>query len=219
MSRQAAATDLLRTLHDMGAAQLSPGASGNISVRVEGGMLISASGAVAATASNDDLAFVPTHCRSLEHWPDDQPRPSSEWRMHQALYSSHPEAMAVVHCHSLHATALACQRRRIPPFHYMVSIAGGDDIPCADYALFGSEELSQIVCKTLQQRRACLMANHGQICIGDSPATALALAREVESLAACYLTSLQSGEPVLLTPQEMDDVYQAFSHYGQRLKD
>ena len=91
MSRQAAATDLLRTLHDMGAAQLSPGASGNISVRVEGGMLISASGAVAATASNDDLAFVPTHCRSLEHWPDDQPRPSSEWRMHQALYSSHPD--------------------------------------------------------------------------------------------------------------------------------
>ena len=219
MSQQAATAELLRALHDMGAAQLSPGASGNISVRVEGGMLVSASGAVAANASSRDIAFVPESCHSLESWPDDQPRPSSEWRMHQALYNSHPDAMAVVHCHSLHATALACQRRRIPPFHYMVSIAGGDDIPCADYALFGSEELSQVVCNTLQHRRACLMANHGQICIGDSAATALALAREVESLAACYLASLQNGDPVLLTPQEMNAVYEAFSHYGQRLKD
>ena len=219
MSVRAASAQLLRALHNMGAAQLSPGASGNISVRVDDGMLISASGAVAASASIADIAFVPADCLSLDPWPDGQPRPSSEWRMHQALYASHPDAGAVVHCHSLHATALACQRRGIPPFHYMVSIAGGDDIPCADYALFGSEQLSQIVCHTLQHRRACLMANHGQICIGDTADTALALAKEVESLAACYLASQQHCEPVLLSRQEMDAVRNAFSHYGQRLKD
>lgn len=209
---------LLEALHNMGAAQLSPGASGNISVRVEGGMLISASGCVAARASEQDLCFVGQDLNSLADWPDDRARPSSEWRMHQALYARHPRAQAVVHCHSANATALACQRRAIPPFHYMVSIAGGNDIPCTDYALFGSDELSAAVCKALEDRQACLMANHGQICIADSPTKALALAREVEALAATYILSCQCGEPSLLSDLEMAAVHQAFANYGQRLR-
>ncbi len=209
---------LLDALHAMGAAQLSPGASGNISVRVDGGMLISASGAVAQRATGCDVVYVADTLKNLDNWPADQPRPSSEWRMHQALYASHPRANAVVHCHSLNATALACQRRAIPAFHYMVSVAGGDDIPCTDYALFGSEALSEHVCLALENRQACLMANHGQICIGDTAEAALALAQEVEALAACYLLSCQNGEPTLLSAAEMKQVQQAFSHYGQRLK-
>lgn len=213
-----ARTELLNALHAMAAAKLSPGASGNISVRVEQGMLISASGITAGSATLDDIAFVPADCQSLDAWPDTQARPSSEWRMHQALYASHPEANAVVHCHSLHATAIACQRRRIPAFHYMVCIAGGDDIPCADYAVFGSDALSRNVSHALRNRSACLMANHGQLCIGDSASRALALAIEVEALAACYSASQQHGEPTLLTEAEMLEVKHAFSHYGQRLK-
>ena len=209
---------LLDALHEMGAARLSPGASGNISVRAPGGMIISASGAVAANATDNDIVFVPLQTSSLDDWLEDQPRPSSEWQMHQALYGSHPHINAVVHCHSTHATALACMRRRIPAFHYMVSVAGGDDIPCSDYALFGSEALSKTVCQTLSNRQACLMANHGQICIAENAERALALANEVEALAASYLLCLQSGEPVLLSNEEMADVVTAFSHYGQRLK-
>lgn len=209
---------LLDALHRMGREQLSPGASGNISVRVDGGMLISASGAVASSATDSDLCFVDQQLNSLDDWPDEYARPSSEWRMHQALYASHPQAHAVVHCHSPNATALACQRRAIPAFHYMVSIAGGNDIPCADYALFGSDELSAAVCKALEDRQACLMANHGQICIADSAAAALALATEVEALAATYLLSCQHGEPVLLSDLEMAAVHRAFSGYGQRLR-
>lgn len=209
---------LLDALHEMGAAGLSPGASGNISVRVDDGMIISASGAVAGKATDNDIVFVAEQTTSLVDWPDDQPRPSSEWQMHQALYRSHPHINAVVHCHSTHATALACMRRPIPAFHYMVSVAGGDDIPCCDYALFGSEALSTAVCQTLAHRHACLMANHGQICIADDATRALALAKEVEALAASYLLCLQSGEPVLLSDQQMAEVTNAFSHYGQRLK-
>lgn len=214
---QAKRRALLDALHNMGAEQLSPGASGNISIRVAGGMLISASGCVAAKASDKDLCFVDQGLNSLDNWPGEQARPSSEWRMHQALYAQHPRAQAVVHCHSPSATALACQRRAIPAFHYMVSIAGGNDIPCTDYALFGSDALSDTVCQALQNRHACLMANHGQICLADSPAKALALAREVEALATTYLLSCQLGEPIILSDEEMADVHKAFTHYGQRL--
>jgi len=201
---------LVAALHGMAAAGLSPGASGNASLRGDGGMWISASGLVAANATPEDLVWVDDR----GHWQGGI-KPSSEWQMHQAIYRDHPQAAAVLHCHSRHATALSCQRRGIPPYHYMVAAAGSDHIPCADYALFGTEALAENVAKAMHQSKACLIANHGQITFADSPRQALELAEVVEELAAGFLLSHLCGSPTLLTNDDMQLVLKQFNHYGQ----
>jgi len=143
-------------------------------------------------------------------------KPSSEWRFHRDIYAAFPEAGAIVHAHSPFAVALACLRRDIPPFHYMVAMAGGSDIRCARYATFGSQALSDAVLEALGDRRACLMANHGLVAWGRSLAGALALAVEVEALCGQYLRCLQVGEPVLLSDAEMAEVIEKFKDYGNK---
>jgi L-fuculose-phosphate aldolase len=146
---------------------------------------------------------------------DPHARPSSEWRFHRDIYAAFPHAEAVVHAHSPFAVALACLRRDIPPFHYMVAMAGGMDIRCAAYATFGTQALSDAVCIALQDRRACLMANHGLLAWGRSLAGALALANEVEALCGQYLRACQVGEPVLLSTADMQEVLEKFKDYGR----
>ena len=141
--------------------------------------------------------------------------PSSEWRFHRDILAVRPEVDAVIHTHSTYATALACLRQEIPSFHYMVAMAGGKDIRCAPYALFGSQALSDGALTALQDRRACLLANHGVIAVGADLARALSLAVEVESLAEQYMLALSAGTPVLLNDDEMSIVMERFKTYGQ----
>jgi L-fuculose-phosphate aldolase len=133
-------------------------------------------------------------------------KPSSEWRFHRDILMARPEFGAVVHAHPIHATALAVHGRGIGPFHYMVALAGGRDIRCAGYATFGTQELSDLVIAALADRKACLMAHHGLIACGPDLDTALALAVEVETLAAQYLAALQLGEPPELTDAQIGEV-------------
>jgi L-fuculose-phosphate aldolase len=142
--------------------------------------------------------------------------PSSEWRFHLAIYAARPEAGAVVHSHSPHATALACLGRPMPAFHYEVAFAGGRDIRCAPYATFGTKALSDSVVEALAERRACLVANHGVVCLGENLGRALALAQSVEQLARIYLLALSVGEPRILSDEEMDVVLRKFENYGPR---
>jgi L-fuculose-phosphate aldolase len=142
-------------------------------------------------------------------------KPSSEWRFHVDILSARPEVHAVVHTHSTYATTLACMRLPIPPLHYMIALAGGDDIRCADYALFGSQALSDQVLEALQERKACLLANHGVIALGDNLDQALAIAFEVEHLAELYVRCLQLGQPSLLNSGQMQAVHEKFAGYGQ----
>jgi L-fuculose-phosphate aldolase len=144
-----------------------------------------------------------------------QRQPSSEWRFHRDIYAAHPNANAIVHTHSPCATALACQGLAIPAFHYMVARFGGSDVRCADYATFGSQELSDAVVRALDQRRGCLMAHHGMVVYGENLKQALALAIELETLAEQYWRVLQLGEPRLLDSDEMERVLEKFAHYGQ----
>ena len=141
--------------------------------------------------------------------------PSSEWRFHRDIYAARADAHAIVHTHAPFATSLACLHRGIPPFHYMVAVAGGTDIRCAPYATFGTQALSDHAVAALAGRRACLLANHGMIAVGASLERALALAVEVETLAEMYWRALQIGEPVLLPDAEMDVVLEKFATYGQ----
>jgi L-fuculose-phosphate aldolase len=190
---------------------LNPGSSGNVSVRLSGGFLVTPSGLPNDTLQAGQMIAVDMQGRSSGSL-----KPSSEWRIHRDIYCARPEVHAVVHAHSPYAVSLACLRRDIPPFHYMIAAAGGKDIRCAGYATFGTQALSDNVLAALQERRACLMANHGLVAVGASLDAALSLAMEVEELCAQYWRASLMGEPVLLDDAEMDEVLERFRHYGQR---
>ncbi|MCZ7598934.1 MAG: class II aldolase/adducin family protein [Gammaproteobacteria bacterium] len=141
--------------------------------------------------------------------------PSSEWRMHTDIYRYCPDAGAVVHAHPPNATALACTGRGIPAFHYMVAVAGGSDIRCAPYATFGTADLSRNMMTAMEDRRACLLANHGMICYGTDLAAALAPAVEVEALARQYVIALGPGDVGILDETQMAEVLERFKTYGR----
>jgi len=191
---------------------LNQGSSGNLSLRSREGYLITPSGQNMAALTGDDMVAMAMEGSVF----DDSGRPSSEWRFHRDIYAAFSEAEAVVHAHSPFAVALACLRRDIPAFHYMVAMAGGSDIRCAAYATFGTQALSDAVLMALQGRRACLMANHGLLAWGRSLPAALALANEVEALCGQYLRACQVGQPVLLSEAEMLEVLEKFKGYGSQ---
>ena len=193
------------------AAGLNQGTSGNVSARSRSGFLITPSGRDMTGLGAADVVPV-----AMDGAAPEGLKPSSEWRFHRDIYAAFPEADAIVHAHSSFAVALACLRRDIPPFHYMVAMAGGADIRCAPYATFGTQALSDAVLEALKDRRACLMANHGLVAWGRDLEGALALALEVEALCGQYLRCLQVGEPVLLNDAQMAEVLEKFKDYGRR---
>ena len=191
-------------------AGLNQGTSGNVSARSPEGFLITPSGRDMTGLGTADVVPV-----AMDGAAPEGLKPSSEWRFHRDIYAAFPEADAIVHAHSPFAVALACLRRDIPPFHYMVAMAGGPDIRCAPYATFGTQALSDAVLEALKDRRACLMANHGLVAWGRDLEGALALALEVEALCGQYLRCLQVGEPVLLNDAQMAEVLVKFKDYGK----
>lgn len=195
--------------HKSVASGLNQGTSGNVSARSPNGLLITPSGREMAHLTPADIVTLDWDGQVVGVG-----RPSSEWRFHRDIYAAFQEANAVVHAHSPYAVALSCLRRAIPPFHYMVAMAGGHDIRCAAYATFGTQALSDQVLHALVGRRACLMANHGLVAWGRSLDGALALALEVEALCGQYLHACQLGEPVLLSEAEMAEVLERFKDYG-----
>jgi L-fuculose-phosphate aldolase len=142
-------------------------------------------------------------------------QPSSEWHFHRAAYRARPDLQAVLHTHSVHATALACLDRPLPAFHYMVAVAGGGDVPLVPYFTFGTEALSQAVAAALAERDACLLAHHGLVACGTSMARAMKVVQEVESLCEVYLKALAVAEPVVLDAAQMAEVIAKFRTYGQ----
>lgn len=202
---------LIDICHRMVGSGLTFGTSGNASVRLdEDSLLITPSGVAYDSLQPDDIVRLGFDGNVTGRY-----EPSSEWRFHHDILSSRKDIHAVVHTHSTMATALACQRQDIPAFHYMVAVAGGKFIRCSDYAIFGSEELSAHVLEALGERFACLMANHGQIALGDTLESAFMMAGEVETLANMYWRARQGGDVVLLSDAEMDDVIEKFKTYGQ----
>lgn len=188
---------------------LNKGTSGNASVRCEQGFLITASGIAVENMSANDLVNM-----QLDGSYAANQNPSSEWRFHRDIYLHRPEINAIIHTHSMFASTLSTFRRDMPAFHYMIALCGGDSIRCASYALFGTQQLSDNALAALQNRQACLLANHGMIALGANLEKALNITQEVETLCEQYLRALQVGEPIILTEQEMLDVQEQFKGYG-----
>ncbi len=202
-ARKRLAQSVIDTAIAMEERGINSGMSGNVSARVDEGMLITPSSVAYSDMTPADIVLV----NADESWTvANDRRPSSEWRFHLDLYAARSDAEAIVHAHPISATALSCHRRGIDRFHYMVGIAGGHDIRCATYATFGTPELSANVVQAIADRKACLMANHGMLTLGSDLANALGVAIEVEVLASQYLAALAIGEPKKLTKKQMDDV-------------
>ena len=183
--------------------------SGNISVRYKNGFLITPSGIKYSQLKSEDVVFV-----SLDGKFDDlKQNPSSEWRFHKDIYVKKKEANAVVHAHSTHATAVSAHGKSIPAFHYMVALAGGDDIKCAEYATFGTEELSKNILDALDKRKACLMSNHGQVVFDTNLEKAFELAEEIENICHQYINALKMGIPKILSNNEMKKVLEKVKDY------
>ncbi len=202
--------EIIATARRMNERRINSGKSGNVSARTQSGFLITASGLPYEAMCAEDIVAM-----TLAGDATGGRAPSSEWRFHRDIYANRPDAGAIVHAHSPFATTLACHARGIPAFHYMVAIAGGNDIRCAPYATFGTQELSDNALVALAGRRACLLANHGMIALDASLEAAFALATEVEGLAAQYWRALQIGAPNLLSDEEMKIVLEKFKGYGQ----
>lgn len=203
--------ELVAMAKKLDAQGLNHGTAGNVSVRCGAGMLITPSGMGAAGLTADDLVWVGMDGSVRGRW-----QPSSEWLFHRDILAQRPEFNAVIHTHAVAASTLACLRRDIPPFHYMVALLGGDSIRCADYATFGTQALSDNALRALTNRKACLLANHGMIAAGRDLDEALKLTIEVENLSELLVRILQIGEPILLTPAEFAEAQAKFSGYGQR---
>ena len=202
---------LIETAIAMNASGINRGTSGNLSVRSDGGFLITPSG-----LNYTEMAPVDIVQMNLEGECAGSHNPSSEWRIHRDIYRAREDARAILHAHPVNCATLACLGKPIPAFHYMVAVAGGKDIRCAAYATFGTQRLSEHVLAALTGRKACLMANHGLVCLEHDLQRALALAVEIEQLAKAYYQCLTVGEPVILDDAEMEIVLKKFKSYGQQ---
>ncbi len=200
---------LLNNFKKLAELGLNKGTSGNASVRTDKGFLVTPSGIAVEQMSATSMVEVDMNGQAISAG-----KPSSEWRFHRDIYQARPEIQAIVHTHSMFATSLSCLRQNIPPFHYMIAVAGGKDIRCAEYALFGTQELSDAAIVALENRKACLLANHGMIALGKTLDQAVSIAVEVETLCEQYWRALQVGQPHILSDQEMADVFEQFKDYG-----
>jgi len=210
--------EVIKYAQKLNSTNLSPLRSGNVSVRVTKenveGFLLTPSGKRYEDLVPEDIVFL-----SLKDEYDNLKlfnsslNPSSEWRFHQDIYRKKIEAKAIVHAHSPHATAVSVHGKSIPAFHYMVALAGGEDIKCAEYATFGTTELSKNINKALEKRKACLMSNHGQVAFGNNLKQAFELAEEVENICHQYIIALKIGEPKILSSAEMNKILDKIKHY------
>ena len=201
--------DVIKYAKMLNSKELSALRSGNVSVRYKEGFLITPSGIKYSSLKKKDIVFV-----SLKGAFDKKKGiPSSEWRFHQDIYLNKKEAKAIVHAHSTCATAISTHEKSIPAFHYMVAMAGGNDIKCAKYATYGTRELSKNIIKVLKKRYACLIGNHGQIAFGKNLSTAFELAEEVENLSKQYINALKLGKPKILSSKEMKRILNKAKNY------
>ena len=199
----------------LNSTNLSPLRSGNISSRAKedgkDGYLITPSGKKYDSLKPENIVFMGLN-EEIEN-NDSGNKPSSEWRFHRDIYLNKKDVQAIVHAHSPHATAVSSHGKSIPPFHYMIALAGGEDIKCSEYATFGTKELSHNVVKALMNRKACLMSNHGQVAFGKNLEQAFELAQEIENICQQYIIALKIGEPKILSFEEMKKVLDKAKSY------
>lgn len=209
MSDLAIRKHIIATLRDMNALGINQGTSGNISVRSDDGFLITPSGIAYEEMTAKDIVWMDFDAQSKGRC-----QPSSEWRFHRDILAVKPDIGAVIHLHSMFCTTLSILRKDIPAVHYMIAAAGGPTVPCVPYFTYGSQELADAIVAALRERSACLLANHGMVCVGADLTHAAWLAVEIETLAEQYWRALQVGDPIVLPDDEIAIIKEKFKTYG-----
>ena len=204
--------EMVDTCRRMNASGINQGTAGNLSLRNPDGFLLTPTSLPYDRMEPEDLVQM-----DFDGTYEGRRRPSSEWRFHRDILQARPDVDVVLHCHSVYATTLAVHHKTIPSFHYMTAVAGGTTIRCARYATFGTQALSDNAIEALDGRLACLLAQHGQIALGTTLASALALGIEVETLSRLYVQALTIGDPPVLDDAEMDRVIRQMQNmkYGK----
>lgn len=197
----------------MSAEGLSSGTSGNLSIylKEEGVVLITPSGIGYFDTEPEDIVVMDLEGNIVEG----KRKPSSEWHLHTLFYKNKPEAGAVVHTHSKYCTTLSTLRMPIKAVHYVIADAGTDEVPCAPYRRYGTEELAKVAVEAAGKSNAVLLANHGIVVCGKNLKSAYGLAKGMEYVAEIQVTAMSVGEPVVLTKEEMEEVMEGFKTYGQ----
>lgn len=192
---------------------LNQGTSGNISVQVDDGILITPSGLPYAHINPTKIVKIPHDAppdAALAH------APSTEWPFHQRLQAARQDMPVVLHAHPPYCSVLAVQRRTIPACHYMIAAFGGNDVPLVDYALYGSDALADGLAEAMTERHGCLIANHGATVLGETIERAKWRLLELETLARTYLLSSMGGAAHILSDDEMGEVAESFKNYGPK---
>tara|TARA_B100000795_G_scaffold237121_1_gene197568 strand:+ start:301 stop:954 length:654 start_codon:yes stop_codon:yes gene_type:complete len=216
MSKKKKSASLIDTAIQLQNMGLNHGATGNCSCRDGDTYLITPSGVDTINLSEDKVIRMDFEGNIIDSISN--LKPSSEWRFHQDIMSQRKEVGAVVHTHSVYASTLSLFGDELPPFHYMIAVAGGASVRCAPYAMFGTQELSDNIINALVDRKACLIANHGLIAVGDNLMEAFHIAEEVEHLCHLYIEAKKLGEPNLLSKKQMSDVIERFQTYSRWTK-
>ena len=217
MTKKTKFTALIETALQLQKIGLNHGATGNCSCRDGDTYLITPSGVETQNLSEDKIVRMDFEGNVVDSISN--LKPSSEWRFHQDIMSKRQEVRAVVHTHSIFASTVSLFGNELPPFHYMIAVAGGSSVRCAPYAMFGTQELSDNIIDALLDRKACLIANHGLVSIGANLAEALQIAEEIEHLCQLYIEAKKLGEPNLLNQKQMIEVIERFQSYGKWRKD
>ena len=206
-------SEVIKYSKKLNSTNLSALRSGNISVRAKkkkiDGFYITPSGTKYSSLKVKDIIFVYLKGR----FDKKKGAPSSEWRFHQDIYVNKKNAKAIVHAHSTCATAVSSHQKSIPAFHYMVAVAGGEDIKCTKYATFGTRKLSKNILSALKNRSACLIGNHGQIAFEENLEKSFELAQEIENICHQYINALRIGIPKILSKKEMKIVLEKMKNY------
>ena len=192
--------EIIGTCVEMESRGINQGTSGNLSIKYKNGFLITPSSVPYTEMKPEDIVEM--------NWNGEfvGKQPSSEWRFHRDILKNRNDINVVLHCHSINATSLSCHNKDIPAFHYIVGLAGGNNIRCAKYATFGSQELANYALIAIKDRLACLLGHHGMICLGKTFKQALILGCEVEAMAKVYIKALSIGNTDVLSNEEMDKV-------------
>ncbi|MEO4042234.1 class II aldolase/adducin family protein [Hoeflea sp. CAU 1731] len=201
--------EIVQTVRELQNHGLNHGNSGNVSVRSQYGLFITPTGCNAVNATEEGIVQIDMDGKVVGDGI-----PSSEWHMHLAIMRAFPAAKAVIHTHADACVALSCLREPLPAFHYMVAAFGGNNVRCARYATFGTSDLADSAVEALQDRTACLLANHGMIAMGVSLEQTLGTTVKLETLARQYLMALQGGAPKMLSDEEMTKVGNRYKNYG-----
>jgi L-fuculose-phosphate aldolase len=208
MSHKSLRQAIHQVSNDLVTFGFNKGSAGNCSARLPNSFLITPSAIPPALMKASDMVELDWEGQIVSGI-----KPSSEWRFHKDIYLARPDVNAIIHTHSMFSTTLACMHQEIPAFHYMIAMAGGDSIRCAPYALFGTQALSDYAVAALSERKACLLANHGLIVVGENLTEAYSLLVEVENLAEQYWRILQVQKPNILSQKQMQAVLEKFKHY------